>query len=158
MTFGTFLPLPMFLLGYLMNVTLVGAPLAQDMYRLAVYTTTLGQEPPRKERPAGKEKTQQKPFAERIRPYSPPGRLEKRGQPVAVWLRVVWFSCVGWWLGAIWVVLSWAILLAPYPFLDTIKELLSELPSVMTLATPAPGQTPAPGPGQTQRDPAAGRE
>jgi uncharacterized membrane protein YccF (DUF307 family) len=150
MTFGTFLPLPMFLLGYLMNVTLVGAPLAQGMYRLAVYTTTLGQEPPRKERLAGKEKTQKKPVAERIRPYSPPGRLEKRGQPVAVWLRVVWFSCVGWWLGAIWVVLSWAILLAPYPFLDTIRELLSELPSVMTLATPTPGQT--------QRDPAAGRE
>ena len=63
---------------------------------------------------------------------------------MAVWLRVVWFVFVGWWLGAIWVVLSWAILLAPYPFLDTIKELLSELPSVMTLATPAP-RAPAPG-------------
>lgn len=135
MTFGTFLPLPIFLLGYAINVTIVGAPAARQAYRLAIFTCTLGQDPPGKEKLA--KNKQKKPLAERVRPYSPPGILEKRGRPVSTWLRVIWFVFVGWWLGALWVVLSWMILLAPYPFVDMIKELLSELPSVMTLATTA---------------------
>jgi hypothetical protein len=36
------------------------------------------------------------------------------------------------------VVLAWAVVLLPYPFLDMIRDRLSELPFVMTLAMPAP--------------------
>ena len=50
--------------------------------------------------------------------------------------RVLWFVLVGWWLGALWVLLSWSVFLLPYPFLDTVAALLEELPSVMTLAYP----------------------
>jgi uncharacterized membrane protein YccF (DUF307 family) len=138
MTLGTFLPLPMLLFGYVMNLTILGAPIAQQIYRFAIFSTTFGQEPPGKEKLAQRaEASEKKPFAERIRPYSPPGILEKRGQPVATWLRWVWFVLAGWWLGALWVVFAWAVLLLPYPFLDLIRDRLAELPSVMTLATPA---------------------
>ena len=38
-------------------------------------------------------------------------------------------------LGAIWVLISWSVLLMPYPFLDALRDLLDQLPTVMTLAT-----------------------
>jgi hypothetical protein len=69
-----------------------------------------------------------------------PGILERRGKPAVLPFRVLWFLFVGWWLGALWVVLSWSVLLVPYPFLDTVAALLDDLPSVMTLAYPATGQ------------------
>jgi hypothetical protein len=50
---------------------------------------------------------------------------------------------VGWWLGALWTVLAWSVLLLPYPFPDLIRSLLADLPSVMTLAPPAPRALPA---------------
>jgi uncharacterized membrane protein YccF (DUF307 family) len=145
MTLGTFLPLPMLLFGYVMNITILGTPVAQQIYRFAIFSATFGQEPPGKEKLAEHaEASDKKPFAERTRPYSPPGILEKRGRPVATWLRWVWFVFAGWWLGALWVVFAWAVLLLPYPFLDMIRDRLAELPSVMTLAMPAPrrGSTP----------------
>jgi uncharacterized membrane protein YccF (DUF307 family) len=141
MTLGTFLPLPIFLAGYVVHVTLVGAPLAWRIYGVATFMATFGQQPPGKDRLAartqGKDK---KPFVERIRPYSPPGLLERRGSPVAKWLRIVWFVLVGWWLGALWVGLAWSVLLLPYPLLEMIHALLGELPSVMTLAYPVQKQ------------------
>src|SRR5262249_19556159 len=79
-----------------------------------------------------------KPLAERIRPFSPPGFLERRGRPVAMGLRVVWFVLIGWWAGGVWVVIAWSVLLFPYPLLDLIRSLLDDLPSVMTLAYPQP--------------------
>jgi hypothetical protein len=128
MTLGTFLPLPMLLFGYVMNVTILGAPVAQQIYRFAIFSATFGQEPPGKEKLAERaEASDKQPFAERIRPYSPPGVLERRGRPVTTLLRSVWFVFAGW-----------AVLLLPYPFLDMIRDRLAELPSVMTLAMPAP--------------------
>ena len=35
-------------------------------------------------------------------------------------------------------ILAWSVLLLPYPLLDVIRDLLDELPSVMTLAFPKP--------------------
>ncbi len=139
MTAGTFLPLPIFLVGYIAHVTLVGAPLARQIYRFGLVLPTLGQAPPGEDKmkartaAAGKQEGK-KPFAERIRPYSPPGLVERHGRPIWMPLRVVWFVLVGWWLGAIWVIIAWSVLLLPYPFLDAIRGLLDELPSVMTLA------------------------
>lgn len=135
MTFGTVLPLPLLLIGYVGEMTIVGAPLARQICRFAIFITTFGQDPPGKEKLAERN-SEKKPFAERIRPYSPPGRLEKRGRPVSMWLRVVWFVSVGWWLGALWVCLAWSVLLLPYPFLGLIRALLADLPSVTTLAMP----------------------
>jgi len=137
MTFGTILPLVIFLVGYLFHVTLIGAPVAWRFYGLGVWVSTLGQEPPGKDKmDARASASDKKPFFERIRPYSPPGILERRGRPVATWVRVVWFVFVGWWLGAIWVVISWSVFLLPYPLLDIVAKLLHEVPSVMTLAYP----------------------
>ena len=78
-----------------------------------------------------------KPLFERVRPYSPPGLLERRGRPVPLAVRVIWFLLFGWWLGFVWVVISWSPFLLPYPLFDTVASLLSEVPSVMTLAWPA---------------------
>jgi uncharacterized membrane protein YccF (DUF307 family) len=135
MTFGTILPLPVFLLGYLVNVTLVGAPLARRIYRFALFLPTLGQVPPGEDKVKAKTNARgKKRVVERIRRYSPPGWLERRGRPMGMAARVAWFLLVGWWAGVIWVVIAWGVLLLPYPFLDLIRDLLDELPSVMTLA------------------------
>ena len=138
MTFGTFLPLPIFIGGYLVNMTLVGAPLARRIYGFAVFLSTFGQAPPGQDKIEARGGGDKKPFVERIRPYSPPGFLERRGKPVSMLARVVWFVVVGWWLGGLWVVLAWSVLLLPYPLLDLIRGLLDDLPSVMTLAWPEP--------------------
>ena len=57
-------------------------------------------------------------------------------------MRAVWFVLVGWWLGAIWVITSWSIFLLPYPLLDTVASLLTEVPSFMTLAWPVTADPP----------------
>lgn len=137
MSFGTFLPLAVFLVNYLVHVTLVGEPLAKVGDRFGLWLSTLGQEPPGKDKlEARSAEPGKKSLADRIRPYSPPGIIEKRGRPVPMWFRVIWFVLVGWWLGLIWVLLSWSILLAPYPFPDMVMAFLHDLPSVMTLAYP----------------------
>jgi hypothetical protein len=144
MSFGTVLPLVIFLGGYLVHVTLVGAPIARRIYRFGIWTSTLGQEPPGKEKfDARKAESTKKPLFERIRPYSPPGILERRGKIVSTPRRFLWFALVGWWLGGIWVVTSWSVFLLPYPLLDAVERLLSELPSVMTLAWPVTAPRPA---------------
>jgi uncharacterized membrane protein YccF (DUF307 family) len=139
MSFGTVVPLFVFLGGYVVHVTLVGAPLARRLYRFGIWTSTLGQDPPGKDkvdaRMAAAGKT---PFFERVRPYSPPGLLERRETPVPMPGRVIWFVLVGWWLGAVWVVISWSPFLLPYPLFDTVASLLDEVPSTMTLAVPRP--------------------
>jgi hypothetical protein len=138
MSFGTLGPLPIFLLGYLWNVTLVGAPVARELYRFGLFFSTMGQRPPGedklKERTGGEDK---KSFAEKVKDHSPAGWVERRGRPVSMAVRVVWFVLIGWWLGLIWVVIAWSVLLLPYPFLGMIRDLLDDLPSVMTLAKPA---------------------
>jgi uncharacterized membrane protein YccF (DUF307 family) len=137
MSFGTFLPLIVFLCSYLVHLTLVGAPIARSANGLGIWLSTFGQEPPGKDKLASRQQdTDKKSIVERIRPYSPPGIIERRGRPFSLWQRALWFVLVGWWLGAIWVVLAWSVFLMPYPFLDTVRGLLDELPSVMTLAVP----------------------
>src|SRR6476659_6082111 len=138
MTFGTFLPLVIFLSGYLAHVTIVGAPIARLAYRVGIWTSTLGQDPPGKEKMEAKlaGDGEKKPLFERVRPYMPPGWIERRGRPVPMAARVVWFVLVGWWLGGVWVVISWSPFLLPYPLFDTVAKLLSEVPCVMTLAWP----------------------
>ena len=140
MTFGTLLPLFIFLGSYVVHVTLIGAPLARLLYRFGIWFSTFGQDPPGAEKLAAKthEHDHDDPsFVDRVSRYSPARVLERRGRPVALPGRIVWFVLVGWWLGAIWVVLSWSVFLAPYPFLNTVRGLLGELPSVMTLAYPS---------------------
>jgi hypothetical protein len=139
MSFGTLLPLLVFLGSYLVHVTLVGAPFARIGYRIGIWLSTFGQKPPRlkrreppPERPEGE--TEKTSFAERVRAYAPGGIVERRGRPVPLLVRSLWFVLVGWWLGAVWVVIAWSVFLAPYPFLDTVATLLEELPGVMTLA------------------------
>jgi uncharacterized membrane protein YccF (DUF307 family) len=136
MTFGTFLPLGVFLSSYMVHVTLIGAPIAQQGYRLGIWLTTFGQEPPGDPKTSSEESGARRTIADRIRPYSPRGIVERHGRPFPLLVRGIWFILVGWWLGAVWVVLSWSILLAPYPFLDVLRALLQELPSTMTLAQP----------------------
>jgi hypothetical protein len=137
MSFGTFLPLIVFIASYPVYVTIVGAPIARSANRFGVWLSTFGQDPPGKEKRASRpQDPNKKSIVERIRPYSPPGIIERRGRPFPLWQRALWFILVGWWLGAIWVLLSWSVFLAPYPFLDTVRALLDELPSVMTLAVP----------------------
>ena len=137
MSFGTFLPLPVFVGGYLAQLTFVGAPLARRAYRFGIFLSTLGQRPPGADklesRHSGDEK---KPFAERLRAVAPPGWVERRGRPFGLVARAAWFVLVGWWLGGVWTVLAWSVLLLPYPFPDLIRKLLADLPSVMTLAQP----------------------
>jgi hypothetical protein len=137
MTFGTFLPLLVFLASYLAQLTLVGAPIARLGNRFGIWLSTFGQEPPGKgdgDKPPPD--PNKKSFVERVRKYSPPGVIERRGRPFRFWQRAIWFVLLGWWLGALWVVLSWSVFLVPYPFLDTVRDLLNELPSVMTLELP----------------------
>ena len=50
MTLGTILPLVIFLAGYLVHITLVGAPIARRCYRFGIWTSTMGQEPPGKDK------------------------------------------------------------------------------------------------------------
>jgi uncharacterized membrane protein YccF (DUF307 family) len=137
MSFGTILPLPVFLAGYLAELTFVGAPVARYAYRFGVFLSTLGQRPPGADRLESRHKgDEKKPLAERIRTHAPPGWVERRGRPFGTGARAVWFIFVGWWLGALWTGLAWSVLLLPYPFPDLIRSLLADLPSVMTLAQP----------------------
>jgi hypothetical protein len=139
MSFGTFLPLPVFVGGYLAQLTFVGAPLARRAYRFGIFLSTLGQKPPgadklesRHDKEEGEKK--KKPFAERVRAYAPPGWVERRPEPFSFAARAAWFVLVGWWLGGLWTLLAWSVLLLPYPFPELIRKLLADLPSVMTLA------------------------
>jgi uncharacterized membrane protein YccF (DUF307 family) len=155
MSLGTVLPLIVFLLGYIVNVTLIGAPLARLMYQSGIWIATLGQEPPGQEKLAARqaakeaEKAKASPGSDkpslthRIWHYSPPAVLERRGRPVSMPMRAVWFVFVGWWLGAVWVILAWSLFLLPYPMLGAVAELLAKIPSVMTLAwqSTAPSST-----------------
>jgi len=146
MSFGTVLPLIVFLGSYMVRVTFVGAPISERLDGFGIWLSTFGQEPPGKEKFEARRATSDKePFVARVRAHSPPGYLKRRGKPVAMPLRVVWFVLVGWWLGMLWVLLSWSVFLLPYPLLDTVSALLDELPSVMTLAYPeaAGGSDPA---------------
>lgn len=140
MSLGTLLPLVVFLGSYVVRVTLVGAPVAQRLDRFGIWISTFGQEPPGKEKLAAraskKETEETTSLLERIRVHSPAGWVARRDKPVPLFQRVLWFVFVGWWLGLLWVILSWSVFLAPYPFLDTVAGLLGELPSVMTLAQP----------------------
>jgi hypothetical protein len=137
MSFGTLLPLIVFSCSYVVHVTLVGAPIARAGNRFGIWISTFGQEPPGKEKLDARASAKHKPpFAERVRRHSPAGWLERRGKPVSMPVRALWFVCVGWWFGAIWVLISWSVFLAPYPFLDTVATLLDEVPTAMTLAYP----------------------
>lgn len=137
MSFGTFLPLLVFLGSYLVHLTLVGSRAARSIDHFGIWVSTLGQEPPGKDKlESRKSDNGKKPFAERVREHGPPGYLERRGKPVPLPLRIIWFVLVGWWLGALWVLLSWSVFLMPCPFLETVAALLDELPSLMTLAQP----------------------
>jgi uncharacterized membrane protein YccF (DUF307 family) len=137
MSFGTVVPLFVFLGGYALHVTLVGAPIAHRIYRFGIWTSTLGQDPPGKNKVEAKlSSSGKRPFFERVRPYLPPGWLERRGKPFSTPVRAVWFVLVGWWLGAVWVVISWSPFLLPYPLFDTVASLLDEVPCTMTLASP----------------------
>jgi hypothetical protein len=141
MSFGTFLPLPVFVGGYLAHLTFVGAPLARRAYRFGIFLSTLGQRPPGADRLESRhdhdDEEKKKPFAERIRAHAPPGWVERRGEPYSFAVRAAWFAFVGWWLGGVWTLLAWSVLLLPYPFPELIRKLLADLPSVMTLAPPA---------------------
>jgi uncharacterized membrane protein YccF (DUF307 family) len=135
MSFGTFLPLPVFVCGYLAQLTFVGAPLARRAYGLGIFLSTLGQSPPGADKLESRRRDhEKKPFAERLRAVGPPGWVERRGRPFGTVTRAAWFVLVGWWFGGVWTVLAWSVLLLPYPFPDLIRSLLADLPSVMTLA------------------------
>jgi hypothetical protein len=138
MSFGTFLPLPVFVGGYLAQLTFIGAPLARRAYSFGIFLSTLGQRPPGADKLEARDKEQsekeKKPFAERIRAHAPPGWVERRETPYGLAARAAWFVLVGWWLGGLWTLLAWSVLLLPYPFPDLIRKLLADLPSVMTLA------------------------
>jgi uncharacterized membrane protein YccF (DUF307 family) len=137
MSFGTFLPLPVFVGGYLAHVTFVGAPLARVAYRFGIFLSTLGQRPPGADRLEARQRdAHKKPFAERVRAKAPPGWVERRDAPFGATTRALWFVFVGWWLGGLWVVLAWSVLLLPYPFPDLIRKLLADVPSVLTLGQP----------------------
>lgn len=137
MSFGTFLPLPVFVGGYLAELTFVGAPLARRAYHFGIFLSTLGQRPPGADRLEARhdgDEKKKKPFAERIRAHAPPGWVERRGEPFSFVVRAAWFAFVGWWFGGVWTLLAWSVLLLPYPFPELIRKLLADLPSVMTLA------------------------
>jgi hypothetical protein len=135
MSFGTLLPLIVFVCSYLVHLTLVGAPIARSADGFGIWLSTFGQEPPGKDKLESRQQDDnKKSIVQRIRPYSPPGIIERRGRPFPLWQRALWFILVGWWLGAIWVILAWSVFLMPYPFLNTVRSILDELPSVMTLA------------------------
>jgi hypothetical protein len=135
--FGTFLPLLIFLGGYVVHLTLIGAPVARQIYRFGIWTSTLGQEPPGKDRmEARRAASGKKPFFERVRPYMPPAWIAKRSRPFHPAVRTLWYLLVGWWLGFAWVVVSWTPFLVPYPLPEAVSSMLGEVPSVMTLALP----------------------
>ena len=143
MSFGTFLPLPIFVAGYIVHLTFVGAPLARRAYRFGIFLSTLGQKPPGADKlkshhdeADGDEEQPKKPFAERVRAHAPPGWVEGRDEPFGTVTRVGWFAFVGWWFGGVWTLLAWSVLLLPYPFPELIRKLLADLPSVMTLGQP----------------------
>jgi hypothetical protein len=118
--------------------------LARRFYRFRIWTSTLGEEPPGKDKMDGRTAaSDKKPLFVRVRPYSPPGWIERREKPVPMPVRVVWSVIAGWWLGAVWVVISWSPFLLPYPLFDTVAALLGEVPSVMTLAWPESVARPA---------------
>ena len=117
------------------------------MYRFGIWLATLGQEPPGQEKLAAHNAAKEaeeassggpdrKSLNQRIGYYSPPEVLERRGKPVSMPKRVVWFVIVGWWLGVVWVIISWSLFLLPYPMLHAVSAMLAKLPSVMTLAWP----------------------
>jgi hypothetical protein len=119
------------------HLTIIGEPIAHRIYGFGILTSTRGQDPPGKEKVDAKmASAQKKPFFERMRPYLPPGWLERRGRPFSTPVRIVWFVLVGWWLGAVWVVIAWSPFLLPYPLFDTVAGLLREVPSTMTLRLP----------------------
>jgi uncharacterized membrane protein YccF (DUF307 family) len=136
MSLGTLFPLIAFLCSYAVHLTLVGAPVARAGYRLGIWLATFGQDPPGKGKLDSRKETGKKKrsIAGRIKPYTPAEIVERRDQPVAFARRARWFVLVGWWLGGIWVIGAWSVFLAPYPFLDTVRSILDELPTVMTLA------------------------
>jgi hypothetical protein len=141
MSFGTFLPLPIFVGGYLAHLTFVGAPLAGRAYAFGIFLSTLGQRPPGADKleshhEEAEAKAKKQPFAERVRAYAPPGWVERRAEPYPFGARAGWFCFVGWWLGGVWTLLAWSVLLLPYPFPELIRKLLRDLPSVMTLGPP----------------------
>ena len=143
MTGGTFFPLPIFLIGYVVNLTFIGAALAHWIYGSGLFVTTMGQPPPGEDKLKARVEAGGKPsFAERVHAHSPAARVEKRDSPVPMTIRVIWFVLVGWWLGAIWVLIAWSVLLLPYPLLNVIRALLADLPSVMTLASPKTDEFP----------------
>jgi uncharacterized membrane protein YccF (DUF307 family) len=144
MSFGTLLPLPIFIGGYGWQLTFVGAPVAREFFRFGIFFSTLGQKPPGADKlEARTEGEEKKPFAQRIREHAPPGWVERHGRPISILIRAVWFVLVGWWLGFLWVVLAWSVLLLPYPFPQLIRDLLADLPSVMTLAWPESAEQPS---------------
>ena len=136
MTLGTLFPLITFLVSYAVHLTLVGAPVARAGYRFGIWLATFGQEPPGKGKLDSRKENGEKKrsIGSRIKPYTPAEILERRDEPVTLPRRALWFVFVGWWLGGIWVVGAWSVFLAPYPFLDTVRRILDELPTVMTLA------------------------
>jgi uncharacterized membrane protein YccF (DUF307 family) len=137
MTFGTFLPLPIFAGGYLAHLTFIGAPLARTAYRLGIFVSTLGQRPPGADRLEARHgRDGKKPFAARVREKAPPGWVERRDAPFGTTTRALWFVFVGWWFGGLWVLLAWSVLLLPYPFPELIRKLLADVPSVLTLGPP----------------------
>ncbi len=140
MSFGTFLPLPVLVFGYVAQLTFVGTPLARRAYRFGIFLSTLGQRPPGADKLESRHEKEQerdkKPFAERVRAHAPPGWVERRERPFEMHIRTFWFVFVGWWLGGLWTLLAWSVLLLPYPFPELIRKLLADLPSVMTLGQP----------------------
>ena len=144
MSFGTFLPLPVFVGGYLAQLTFVGAPLARRAYRFGIFLSTLGQRPPGADqlesRHHGDEEKKKPVRAAHPRPRAARlGRAARRavllrGPSCLVRLRRLVAR------GRSWTLLAWSVLLLPYPFPELIRKLLADLPSVMTLAPPADEQ------------------
>ena len=139
MSFGTVIPLLVFLGGYLVQVTLSrrsARPLDLPVRDLDGDARPGAARQGEDGGEADRRRSGKKPFFERVRPYSPPGWIEKRGKPISMPIRIVWFVLIGWWLGAVWVVISWSPFLLPYPLFDIVAQLLGEVPCVMTLAWP----------------------